>query len=249
MSKSGLSGLITPEKGNKLRIKPAMMKQLFSTAVKNTVEHVSRLQKIKTVSGAKTILMVGGLSEPKLFDSLKTSFTKLDIVVPAESALTVLKGTVMFGYNPAAITERMLNYTYGISLLPLFRDGVDPADKFIVDKNGGRRCKGHCLKIAECEQTIKSNQQIKSSDTIIPTVTTDIVFPLYASTTKSPRYVTDEGCFHVGTLKIDFKSDVPENLEKTFRICGYFGEPEIRIIAEDVDTAEQFSACFELPSK
>ena len=249
VSKAGLSGMLTPEKGNKLRIKAATMKKLFSTAVKNTVEHVSRLLKIKAVSGAKTILMVGGLSESKiLFDSLKTSFTKLDIVVPAESALTVLKGAVIFGYNPSAITERVLSYTYGVSLRKLFEDGVDPADQLIVD-SGERRCTGRFEKIAECDNVIKITQHIKSSTIIRPTETTFINFRLFASRETSPRYISDEGCFHVGTLRVDFDDDVPENMEKKFSLCGYFGEPEIRIIIEDVDTGESFSACFELPNK
>lgn len=250
VSKSGLSGLVTVEKGNKLRIKATMMKQMFSTALENIVGHVSKLLKINAVSGAKTILMVGGLSESKIvYASLKASFSKLDIVVPVEPALTVLKGAVMFGYNPAVITERMLNYTYGVSVQKLFEDGVDPTDRLIVDAKGKMRCKGSFQKIAECDQVVKGNQLIESSKTNTPSSTTGVGFPLYASTIKTPRYITDKDCFHVGTLNVPFKFDVPENCEKKFKICGYFGEPEIKIVAEDVDTGESFSATFELPNK
>lgn len=249
VSKSGLSGLVTPEKGNKLRIKAAMMKQMFSTAVNNTVEHVSKLLKIKVVSGTKTILMVGGLSESKiLYDSLKASFTKLDIVVPAESALTVLKGAVMYGYNPAVITERMLNYTYGISVREPFQDGDDPA-KLFVNNVGKRFCKDRFITFVECDQVIKLDQQLKMHRIYTPITSHGVAFKMFASTTKSPTYVTDEGCYPVGILNVDFDSDVPENLKKQFRLCGYFGEPEIRIIAEDIDTGERFSASFELPNK
>ena len=250
VSKSGLAGMVTPEKGNKLRIKPALMKKMFTTAVENTVDHVSKLLQVKSVSGAKTILMVGGLSESKiLYDDIKSSFPKLNVVVPVEPALSVLKGSVMFGYNPAVITERILNYTYGIGVSELFEDGIDPADMMFVDHKGERRCRDRFVKIVECDQVIKVSQEVKLCGTISPSVTTYVAFPLYATTMKTPRYVTDKDCFHVGTLRVDFENDDAENLEKDFSVCGYFGEPEIRIIAEDVDTGERISATFELPDK
>ena len=155
----------------------------------------------------------------------------------------------MFGYNPAVIRERVLSYTYGVRLRSLFEDGVDPVDKLVVNIKGERMCIDRFHKIAECDQVIKDNQQIKSSDTNSPSATTGFTLPLYASTTTSPRYTTDDGCFHVGTLNVNFENDVRENLKKTFRIGGYFGEPEIRILAEDIDTGERFSASFELPNK
>ena len=250
VSKSGLAGMVTPEKGNKLRIKPALMKKMFTTAVEKTVDHVSKLLQVKSVSGAKTILMVGGLSESKiLYDNIKSSFPKLNVVVPVEPALSVLKGAVMFGYNPAVITERILNYTYGIDVRELFEDGIDPIDKLVVDHKGKRRCDNRFDKFAECDQVIIGNQEIKLSRTFFPSATTNANFLLYASTLKTPRYVTDKDCFHVGTLHVDFENDDVKNLEKEFRVCGYFGEPEIRIIAEDVNTGERFSATFELPDK
>ena len=251
VSKSGVSGLVTAEKGNKLRIKPAMMKQMFTTAVENTVEHVSKLLEIKAVSGSKTVLMVGGLSESKmLYDSLKTGFPKLDIVVPADAALSVLKGAVMFGYNPAVITERMLSYTYGISWRTSFRDGVDPADKLFVNSTGQRLCKNRFLKFVECEQVIKLSERIESkTNAFFPTSSTRIAFTLFASRMKDPTYVTDAECFYVGEICVNFENDDEENLKKEFMLCGYFGEPEIRMMAENVNTGERFSATFELPNK
>ena len=75
VQQSSVSDFVTPQKGNKLRIKPAYMRKLFSVATDNIKKHISELLSMDAVKGVKTIIMVGGLSESGIVhETVKHSF-------------------------------------------------------------------------------------------------------------------------------------------------------------------------------
>ena len=151
---STVSNYVTSKRGNKLRIKPAYMRQLFSVPTDNIIKHISKLLSMDVVKGVKTVIMVGGLSESSIVcETVKLLFPNLNVVVPADAILSVIKGAVVFGYKPAAMTERLSPYTYGISQTVPFQDGVHSADKLVYNSRGG-----HC---AETISTKLSNVVVK----------------------------------------------------------------------------------------
>ena len=78
---STVSNFVTPEKGNKLRIKAVFMRHFFSVATDNITKHISVLLKMDVVKGVKTIIMVGGLSESNIVhETVKLSFPTLNVV-------------------------------------------------------------------------------------------------------------------------------------------------------------------------
>ena len=172
------------------------------------------------------------------------------MVVPPDAVLAVLKGAVVFGYKPTAITERISPYTYGIQTYLPFQEGVHPADKLRYDSTGEALCDDCFDKIIECGRPIKLHMQIRDQDTSTPVNTTGICFQVYGSTEPDPQYTTDDSCFFVGNFRIRFpEPDNPENLNKQFWVYLVLGDTEIRLEVEDVHTKERHTAQFKLKDK
>ena len=241
---STVSHFVTPERGNKLRIKAAFMRKLFSVATCNIVTHISELLCFDVVKGAKTIIMVGGLSESSiLHETMKLEFPTLNVVVPPDADLSVLKGAVVFGFQPTAITERISRYTYGLEVALPFEDDVHPADKRWHDGKGVPLCCGCFSKIIGCGRQMKLREQIRCETMLRPTSTTGMGFSVYGSTEHDPKYVTDDYCFFVGSFEIVFPDDQnPENLNRKFRVSLGLGDTELRVVARDVHTKELYRA-------
>ena len=245
---SAVSKFISPEKGNKLIIKATFMKQLFSVAIEKITKHITELLRLDVVKGVKTIIMVGGLSDSNIVhETVKLEFPTLNVVVPPEAALSVIKGAVVFGYKPTVITERISPYTYGIEQAIPFQHGVHPSDKLRDDGKGEPLCTGSFHKIIECGRQIKVNKQIRSEHNFTPTATIGLCFSVYGSTKQNPTFVTDEGCFFVGEFLVKFPDVAnPDNLKKQFRLYMVLGGTEIRVIAKDVHTNETHRSQFNL---
>lgn len=235
------------EKGNKIRIKASLMRSLFTESIERIMEHISKLLYKKIVSGVEAILMVGGLSECQLLqDSIKNSFGHLKVIVPREGSLSVLKGAVMFGYRPTVVVERILQYTYGIKMRHPFVDGVHPCSNLLI-LDGRKYCEGCFSKFVESEQAVKVTGQTEIDLQLRPSASRGMTIELYGSKASSPLYVTDRNCFKIGSFEIIFDEDVPGNLQKLFRLSGFFGETEIILAVEDPETKRTYIGKYALP--
>lgn len=75
------------------------------------------------------IFMVGGFSGSEfLTNEIKSNpaFSSIKSISPNEPGTAVLKGTVLFGYNPRAVSARICRYTYGFSVLRDFDSKIHP---------------------------------------------------------------------------------------------------------------------------
>ncbi|XP_053400594.1 heat shock 70 kDa protein 12A-like [Mercenaria mercenaria] len=92
------------------RVDPGIVKGFFEKSIGNIVKHVKGLLKESINSDVEAIVMVGGFSEsPLLQENFRDNFPNLKIIVPEENGLAVLKGAVVFGHNPATISQRRLS--------------------------------------------------------------------------------------------------------------------------------------------
>jgi hypothetical protein len=56
--------------------------------------------------------MVGGFSEsPMLRNAVETAFPNRTLIIPEEAGLAVLKGAVLFGFEPRIISTRICKAT------------------------------------------------------------------------------------------------------------------------------------------
>ncbi|CAG2187117.1 unnamed protein product [Mytilus edulis] len=100
----------------KLHISPDTFRDLFKSTTEALIKHLERMFRDDKLSDLENLIMVGGFSECELIQHrMKEKFGKhKKIIIPEEAGLAVLKGAVLYGHQPKAISARVLRRTYGI---------------------------------------------------------------------------------------------------------------------------------------
>ena len=189
---------------DKIRLSNTLFKSLFDTSIKNILKKMSEV--IKQVPNINSILVVGGFAECKLLTGrIRETFINHRILIPEEPSLAVLKGAVLFGFNPNAIEMRVCRYTYGIANQRKYVKGKDPVKSMRITK-GRYFCddafdkhveRGSVVTIGQFQQegeyrTVRKDQRM-------------VFLELFASTESNPNLVTDDSCHHIGVLEIQLQ--------------------------------------------
>ena len=223
--------------GDKLRMDARTAKGLFQAACQSITKHLQELYRDENVRDVPTILMVGGFSEsPMLQEILKREFPNKKIIVPADPGLSVLKGAVIFGHEPALIEERRCRFTYGVKTSYKFDPDKHPKSKKFKDDKGDEYCGDIFDKHVEIgqpvvfgeSQVVRSYQPTRKDQTAIE-------FQIYASSDKCPQYVTDSCCQLLGKLTIDLEG---HGQDRSVEVQMVFSDTEMKVTALEKKTGK-----------
>ncbi|XP_052798615.1 heat shock 70 kDa protein 12A-like [Mya arenaria] len=220
----------------KVKIDASVARWFFDTSVSSTVEHLKNILSSPVNRGVEAILVVGGFSEsPMLQHAVGKEFGALKRIVPREASLAVLKGAVIFGHNPNAITERISKLTYGVKTTQLFDKAKhDPTKKIFYD--GEARCDDIFSKHVEIGQKLKIGQaQSKERYTVCEINQTSADFPIFTTYQKDPMYTTNPGCTRVGKLSVPLSGS---GLDRWASVRFIFGGTEIDVEATEESTGK-----------
>lgn len=225
-------------KRDKLHFKDSLVGKLFRNVCTEIVTHVKKLLQEKQLQKVETILMVGGFSESLyLQETIKSEFRNFRIVIPNEAGLAVLKGAVLFGHEPQIITSRIAKYTYGVDTLSRFKPGHHPADRKITVEDTDY-CSGVFSKHVTKGDELKINEaQDEQSYCPVRKTQKAILFNVYTSTNKCPRYVDDPDCSYLGSLNVDIPDTTGGTDRKVF-VRFIFGGTEIKVEGKNDLTGE-----------
>ena len=88
----------------KLKLSASLMESFFKDSLENIIDHVQNI--LKSVEDVNMILLVGGYGEsPLVQETFRNEFTNLQIIIPQDCNLAVMKGAVLFGHNPMSVTS------------------------------------------------------------------------------------------------------------------------------------------------
>ncbi|XP_062606366.1 heat shock 70 kDa protein 12A-like [Saccostrea cucullata] len=207
------------------------------------IKHIKYIA--ETIKNIENILIVGGYGECTLLqERFKKEFPKLNIVIPNECSVAVIKGAVLFGHNPRAISARILRYSYGAAADNLFDPEIHPEENGYFDIDGIERCRNAFDQLIARDTKVPSNGQI----------VTDIGFPLTYDqrsyelrlycTEKINAPVIDDSFQYVGRLEVS----VPEYIEGDWEAEEQyiFGMTEIKVSATVKETGETVKTTFDL---
>lgn len=201
-----------------------------------------------------SIILVGGFSGSKfLTDEIKSNpaFSSIKFISPREPGMVVLKGAVLFGCNPRAVSARICRYTYGLSNNGLFDGKIHPQSKRAVI-DGDEKCIDIFSALVYKDELVHYDE-VKTHTSFSTHRNKDRKFislkdELYQTKNVVKgqlAFVTDEGFKSIGKII----SKPPENgwpdmVDHTTKI--YFGQTSIRIECCDTANKEQIKASFEL---
>ena len=125
---------------DKLKISPTLMESFFKDSLDNIIDHAKTI--LRSIEDVNMILLVGGYGEsPLVQETFRNEFTNLEIIIPQDCNLAVMKGAVLFGHNPMSITARILRFTYGVSVKCKFDPNIHPHERRFTDIDGVEKCK------------------------------------------------------------------------------------------------------------
>lgn len=247
VEKTNFNGRVIVNK-DKFRIKNNLFRTFYDYSLENVIRELERLLAKKELKGVKTLLVVGGHSASTvLTEALKTKFPNIGMVIPKDPGLAVLKGAVLFGFDPGTITSRVARFTYGIGTTRAFRDGDPESKKIIVD--GVERCKDVFDKHIEIGQILEVGEdKYLEEHEYVPLYKdqASVNFNFYDTMNKSPKYVTDDGCRRIGSLH--FKLTDGMTGERTMALKINNSGTELVSLITEIATKKQSKGYFRLPS-
>ncbi|XP_063414688.1 heat shock 70 kDa protein 12A-like [Mytilus trossulus] len=233
---------------DKFRIKNNLFRTFYNYSLENVIRELERLLAKKELKCVKTLLVVGGHSASTvLTEALKAKFPNIGMVIPKDPGLAVLKGAVMFGFDPGTITSRVARFTYGIGTTRAFEKGDPESKKIIVD--GVEKCKDVFDKHIEIGQILEVGEdKYLEEHNYVPLYKdqTSVDFIFYDTLNKSPKYVTDDGCRRIGSLHFKLTDGMTGKRTMALKINNS-GTELVSLITE-IGTTKLSKGYFRLPS-
>jgi len=218
-------------KKGKIVIAEEIVVGLFEEPVDKIIQTTQDL--LNKVDNIDQIVTVGGFSQsPYLQSQLKIHFGNI-LYMPEDPSLAVLKGAVMFGFNPTSIVSRVCKKTYGIARMMKFKPHHPAKKKRLLD--GVEYCDDLFCKHIEIGTPVKVGDEISAKEhEYFPTVVEmkQAVLEVYASNTRNPQFIDDEGCELVGLIKIDL--DTKGDIWSKVLVKMIFGGTELKVKVTDV---------------
>ena len=204
-----------------------VMKGFFKPVLDRIKDHLRTMLRRPKLSKVKTMLLVGGFADSALLqEELRNQFSKrYRILVPRNAVTAVLKGAVLFGKNPAKITERVVGATYGVRCCKQFDKRIHSEEnRFLAD--GREMCKDIFSCLVKENETVRLGENV--SEVYSPTFANDTLFTVTFHVADNPavRFVTDQGVTKIGSVNVQ-SPDTSLGLEREIEVTLHFGGTEI----------------------
>ncbi|CAC5405247.1 unnamed protein product [Mytilus coruscus] len=227
---------------DKIRIGPMFVKSLFPNTCKTIISVIKSVLQQETVPDISTILLVGGFSECKMIqNAIVTAFPRLNIFLPEDPGLVVLKGAVLFGYKPDFISSRISRYTYGIRV-------KQPFDETTYDRKRKQIFEGktYCYNIFKPFMNI--NTRIPLGHTIEKLFTTHsksgCLYEVFYTDRENVKYTDTGECTNMGKINICFLN--PDSKKRKMKVVFNFGDTELSVLVVDLESKTEKKEFFEI---
>ena len=226
----------------KIRLDFQLFRSLFSACIDQIVRHIKDLVKKPAVCDTKVFLLVGGFSQSDIvYNAVKNALPNANVINPPESGLAVLKGAVIFGHSPVAVSSRIAKYSYGVNVSPPFEEGIHPKSR-LVYIGGIPRCKDVFKKYIEKGATLTYGMHVPGKHVTVKEFQSDMLLKLFVSKSKNPKFCDEPESEFVGNLVVKLPR---QKTRVVVEVKLIFGETELKVVAEEQTTNKIFEAYFD----
>jgi len=228
---------------DKLIINPILFRSFFDYSINNVTDALESLFQKEELRDVDTLLAVGGFSESKIMiDAIKEKLgPDIAVIVPNDPGTAVLKGAVLYGFEPEIITSRVSSYTYGIAMQRDFIPGVDAEshrNKMVDDVFDIHVRKGKVVEIG----------QFEPEHSYFPMLDEQMCahFEFYATEKTDPKYTTDNDCQLIGILSVDLTKNTTNGGKRELLLKINASGTEIVAVVKEKATGNMYRAYFSL---
>ena len=191
---------------DKLKLSPSLMKRFFKDSLENIIDHVKNI--LRSTADVRMILLVWGYAEsPLVQETFNNEFTNLEIIIPQDCNLVIMKGAVLYGQNSMSISARILGFSYGVCIDTPFNPKIHPLKLHYLKCNGKSYCKN------TFDELIAKNTKVSSTGNVVKRTyfkdknTKSGGLRVYCTNKENPAIV-DENSQLLGKLEISIPSSI-----------------------------------------
>ena len=226
----------------KIRVDFQLFRSLFSPCTDQIVKHIKDLVKKPAICDTKVFLLVGGFSQSDIvYNAVKSALPNATVINPPESGLAVLKGAVIFGHSPVAVSSRIAKYSYGVNISPPFEEGIHPKSR-LVNIGGTPRCKDVFKKYIEKGTTLTYGLHVPGKHVTVKEFQSDMLLKVFVSKSKNPKFCVEPESEFVGNLVVKLPR---QKTRVVVEVNFIVGETELKVEAEEQTTNKIFEAYFD----
>lgn len=218
-----------------LIIEHKMVKQLFEPVLRNITNHIEELLKDRKLQPCQYFFLVGGFSESEFLQkAIRDKFGgRIDILIPSEAQMSVIKGAVLFGHNPTEIKSRVARKTYGYNTVVEFNAEIHNALK-LKTYDDIDYCGDIFRAFVQQGDEVSIGNVIKRNHTPVEADQTgmDITYYCMDGLPKSVQYTDDPGMQKLANIHVDMPN-LEGGRDRKVEVSIQFGGTEIHISAID----------------
>ncbi|KAM6076858.1 heat shock 70 kDa protein 12B [Chlamydotis macqueenii] len=232
-----------------LRMSAEAMAELFQPTISQIIKHIDDLLKKPEVQGVKFLFLVGGFAESAMLQhAVQAAFgPACRVIIPQDVGLTILKGAVLFGLDPAIVRVRRSPLTYGVGVLNKFVEGKHPPEKLLV-KEGKAWCTDIFEKFVSVDQSVALGEVVQRSYCPARPGQRKTIINIYCCASDDVVYITDPGVRKCGTVSLELEAPGEARGRREIRASMQFGDTEIKVTAMDLRTAKTVRATIDFLS-
>lgn len=231
---------------NRLQIDARVMKAWYKDSVTKMCSCLNKDLKMPSTEQITALHMVGTFSKSRyLLEEIRSGVKGIDaddIFNPTESHVAIVKGAVLYGFDPTIVQERVAARSYGIGTSTDFDPSKHPESrKQIID--GKARCNGLYSEFIAVgtrlrtddirERTVKPGRKDMKRTTI----------KIY-SAPHNVMFLDDPACRMLASIHVEL-GDGSVVEERQIQVRMKFGGTELHVVATDKVTGESFDASVE----
>ncbi|KAK3589819.1 hypothetical protein CHS0354_015826 [Potamilus streckersoni] len=218
----------------KLVLNSKLVEKCFRKATDQIVDQMKIILETGPVRDISQILMVGGFSEsPFVQQVIRETFDSkngIKVIIPKDAAITIAKGAVLFGRLPQIVESRVLRFTYGSRMCPIFEEGTHPEEKKFRSDTG-LRCNDVFGIILSADSEVKNGFCVEKSYATVNHFQKAMNLDVYYTKEKNPRFTTDPGCILLGEMSIEIPN--PSKDQHEVDVIFHFGMTELKLSATE----------------
>ncbi|CAG2206558.1 unnamed protein product [Mytilus edulis] len=228
---------------DKIRIKEETFLSSFQPTIAGVLGIIDEILKREGVDGLSQIILVGGFAECVFLQkAVQSTFPDQDVIVPTDSEMAVLKGAVIFGHQPNAISERIAKYTYGFSKRKKF-DPLKHDSSHLEIVNGEEKCCRVFEPIVKRNEILPLGKKVTSVAKCKLEDNGLFTLRIYQTEKDNPKYTDEDGCSVLGTITVQLTGTGTGDKIKVELI---FGETEIRVKIKETATHKKAEETIEM---
>lgn len=229
---------------DKMKIDNVLMQSFFKRPLEDLIEHIRDILGEMPVRGTRTFIIVGGFAESQMVqDYVNSKFPNMEVIIPFDAGLAVLKGAVIFGHAPMVVTSRVCPRTYGMAVSKLYVAGQYPADK--AEYSSGREIVRNVFHpYMTIGQPTKVGQEVTSLPLSVTSGQRNARVRIFSSKEPSPLFVSDEGCSYLGEIVITLP-ELDNDEGGTVEVKMTFGGTELKVVATEKKSGKSYKSRFD----